>query len=83
MFKSKEKPKEDALIQLSTNFLIVANQYYNSLKPSDGNKIKVELDACKLVIAYLIPFLESRIEKCDVKYMHQYYEIWEKVGSSC
>ena len=78
MFKSKEKPKEDALIQLSTNFLIVANQYYNSLKPSDGNKIKVELDACKLVIAYLIPFLESRIEKCDVKYMHQYYEIWEK-----
>lgn len=57
------------------NFLVVAKQYFDSAR--GDNKLDTELEACKLVIVYLIPFLEARLEKCETNNMIKFYDLWE------
>ena len=38
----------------------------------------MELDACKYVVVYLIPFLEWKINNCEIENMAKFYDIWEK-----
>lgn len=60
----------DALYQLLL-------EYFDSGKNTE-NKLKIELDACKYAILFLIPATKNRIIKCDIKYQSEYYKLYEK-----
>ena len=63
---------------MCNNLYMLLLQYFDSPKKDDKNKQEIELSACRCAITELIPILESRVYKCEPKYMPQYYELWTK-----
>lgn len=62
---------------MSNNLYMLLLEYFDSAK-NEKNKQEIELQSCKHVIKFLIPFLENRIYNCNPEYMPKYYELWEK-----
>ncbi len=70
-------PDEYSYILMCEALYQLLLEYFNSGKNTE-NKLKIELDACKYAILFLIPATKNRIIKCDVKYQSEYYKLYEK-----
>ena len=62
---------------MTNNLYIVLLEYFDSQKGTKEAS-KVDNNACRHVIMFLIPYLEERIYNCEPEYMPKYYELWEK-----
>ena len=62
---------------MTNNLYIVLLEYFDS-KKGTKEASKVENNACRHAIMFLIPYLEERIYNCEPEYMPKYYELWEK-----
>ena len=64
---------------MCNNLYNVLLQYFDSPKLEDKNKEEVKSSACRYSVAFLIPYLEERIQNCkDDNDRMKYYELWQQ-----